>query len=53
MTKTKRTAELKRQIDPIKSDLLRVLGAMNREGLARDAETLGNIIARLEDWQNR
>ena len=53
MTKTARTAELKKQINSIKSDLLRILGAIEREGLARDAKTLGNIIARLEDWQNR
>jgi hypothetical protein len=53
MTKTARTAELKKQINPIKSELLRILGAMEREGLARDANILGNIIARFEDWQHR
>ena len=53
MGKRERTAELKKQISPIKSELLRILGAMEREGLARDANILGNIIARLEDWQHR
>lgn len=53
MTKRERTAELKRQINPSKSDLLRILRVMEREGLARDANILGNIIARLEDFQHR
>ena len=53
MTKAERTAELKKQINPIKSELLYILGALDREGLASAAKTLGNIIARLEDFQNR
>jgi DNA polymerase I-like protein with 3'-5' exonuclease and polymerase domains len=53
MGKRERTTELKKQVNPIKSELLRILGAMEREGLARDANILGNIIARLEDWQHR
>lgn len=53
MTKRERTAELKRQINSSKSDLLRILRVMEREGLARDANILGNIIARLEDFQHR
>jgi hypothetical protein len=53
MTKRTRTAELKKQINPIKSELMRILGAIEREGLARDANILGNIIGRLEAWQHR
>lgn len=53
MGKKERTIQLKRQINPIKSELLRILGAIEREGLARDAKIFGNIIARIEDWQHR
>jgi hypothetical protein len=36
-----------------KSALLRILRTIERDGLRKDADQLSNIIARLEDWQNR
>jgi hypothetical protein len=53
MTKRERTAELKKQVNSSKSELLNIQRAIEREGLARDANILGNIIGRLEDWQHR
>jgi DNA polymerase I-like protein with 3'-5' exonuclease and polymerase domains len=53
MTKTEVTRFLKRDISPIKSQLLSILSKMERDGLKRDADQLGSIIARLEDFQNR
>lgn len=52
MTKTEASRNLKRQLSPIKSNLLGLLRQIERDGLKRDADQLGNIIARLEDWQN-
>ena len=54
MTRTEKSREIKRSdISPIKSRLLDVLRKIERDGLKRDADQLSNIIARLEDWQNR
>jgi hypothetical protein len=53
MTRTERTREIKRAISPIKSQLIRLLGEMEREGLANEAKAFGGIIGRLEDFQNR
>jgi len=53
MTKTETTRRLKSEVSQHKSRLLVILNQMHRDGLKRDADQLGNIIARLEDWQNR
>lgn len=53
MTKRERTAELKKRVNASKSELLNIQRAIEREGLARDANILGSIIGRLEDWQHR
>jgi hypothetical protein len=52
MNKSQRTAQIKREITPVKSQLIRLLGQMEREGLASEATQFGNIIARLEAFQN-
>ena len=53
MTKTEATRRLKSEVSQPKSALLRILRTMERDGLRKDADQLSNIIARLEDWQNR
>jgi hypothetical protein len=54
MTRAEHTRRIKREeINPAKSRLLDALRKLERDGLKRDAEQLSNIIARLEDWQNR
>jgi hypothetical protein len=53
MTKTETTRRLKSGVSQPKSALLRILRTIERDGLRKDADQLSNIIARLEDWQNR
>ncbi len=53
MTKFEETRRLKREVSPIKSRLISILGEMERKGLKRDADQLSSIICRLEDWQNK
>ena len=53
MTKTETTRRLKSEASQPKSALLRILRMIERNGLRKDADQLSNIIARLEDWQNR
>lgn len=53
MTKFEETRRLKREVSPIKSQLIRILGEIERKGLKRDADQLNSIIGRLEEWQNR
>jgi hypothetical protein len=53
MTKTETTRRLKSEVSQPKSALLRILRTIERDGLRKDADQLSNIIARLEDWQNR
>jgi hypothetical protein len=53
VNKTEKTRALKREISGPKSQLLSIYSRMQSGGLARDAEQFGNIIARLEDFQNR
>lgn len=54
MTRAEKTREIKRNyINSTKTRLLDALRKIERDGLKRDADQLGNIIARLEDWQRR
>lgn len=53
MTKAEKSRQLKSDVSPIKHRLMDILAKIEREGLKRDADALGSIIARLEDWQNR
>lgn len=53
MTKAEASNRIKADVSYIKSNLLDVLRKIERDGLKRDADQLANIIARLEDWQNR
>ena len=52
-TKAEATRNLKREASAAKTRLLDILRKMESHGLAKDAYQLGNIIARLEDWQNK
>lgn len=55
MTRLERTREIKRdgRVNRCKSELLGVLRDLEASGLKRDADALGSLIGRLEDWQNR
>lgn len=53
MSKAEVSRRCKQDVSPIKHRLMDVLAKIEREGLKRDADALGSIIARLEDWQNR
>jgi hypothetical protein len=54
MTRTENSRRIKREIiSSPKSALISVLRRLESDGLKRDANALGNIIARLEDFQNR
>jgi hypothetical protein len=44
---------IKAEVPPLKSQLIRYLGDLERVGAAREARGLAAIIGRLEDWQNR
>ena len=52
-TKAEATRRLKREVSSPKSKLLDILRQIESHGLAKDAHQLGNIIALLEDWQNK
>ncbi len=52
-TKTETTRRIKREASSPKSALLQLARRIEADGLAREAESLRNIICRLEDWQNR
>ena len=52
MGKREETLHLKREANSPKSRLLEIMNRMERDGLKREANRLGSIIARLEDWQN-
>ena len=54
MTRAEKSRQIKRgDVNSIKHRLMDVLAKIERDGLKRDADQLGNIIARLEDWQHR
>lgn len=53
MNKFIRTIELKKAINPIKSDLIDILRELERDGLASAAKSLSKIVAKLEDFQSR
>lgn len=56
MTRTEKATKvegLKREANTPKSDLMRLEQLLLNIGATKEAEQLGRIIGRLEDWQNR
>jgi hypothetical protein len=51
MKKNNEIREIKNQINPLKHKLITIIGELEGIGAVREANSLGTIIGKLEDWQ--